>query len=218
MGEEPDATSEFNQHSPSTQDRPHTHTHMLCVHELMMMLTPPMPVSMESGHPSENRWMKRMKPSFPPASLGKREGEPPSGKHQAKKWRPSAGTRPRTGHTGTQGFRLRREAGTEKPLCENPNQLPTQAESQQPDSEAQNRKGEGAGGRSPGSQLLGLMGSRVTSPHSAVIPSPGQGRPKAAVDGRRRLAGGSTGQLQGSRRPASAEQGRGEGGRAAAGM
>ena len=183
-----------------------------------MTLTPPMPVSTESGHPSENQWMKRTKPSFPPVSLGKREGEPPSGKHQAKKWRPSARTRPCTGHTGTQGFRLRREAGTERPLCENPNQLPTQAESQQPDSEAQNRKGEGAGGRSPGSQLLGLTGSRVTSPHSAVIPSPGQGRPEAAADGRRRLAGESTASCRAAGGPASAEQGRGEGGQAAAGM
>lgn len=92
------------------------------------------------------------------------------------------------GHTGTQGFRLRWEAGTERPPCENPNQLSTQVESQQPDSEAQSRKGEGAGGRSPGSQLLGLTGSRATSPHGSVTPSPGQGWPKAAADGRRCLA------------------------------
>ena len=52
-----------------------------------------MSVRVESGHPSENQWMKRMKPSFPPASLGKREGKPRSGKRQAKKWRGAPGTR-----------------------------------------------------------------------------------------------------------------------------
>ena len=98
-GEKPDATSEFNQHSRSTQDRLHTHTHTHTHTHLDPRVhddtnhPPPMPVRVESGHPSENWWMKRMKPSLPPVSLGKWEGKPPSGKRQAKKWRGAAGTR-----------------------------------------------------------------------------------------------------------------------------
>lgn len=119
-----------------------------------------MPVSMEPGHPSENWWMKSTKPSFPPASLGKREGELPLRETSSQEMEARRQDQTPHGHTGTQGFRLRREAG-KRPPCKNPNQLPTQGESQQPDSEAQSRKGEGAGGRSPGSQLLDLTGSHT---------------------------------------------------------